>query len=227
MSRIPRWRDGSLTITLSAQNLWRKIFGSTTEGICGIRVLHIQLAETEVAQRDMPRVVEQDIFRLQVAVYDVEAVQVLERAQELSSVEARAVLVELALALEVVEQLAAVDEGHAKVEFVRGLEGELERHDERVVHEREHGALREDVRDFARARRDVRLADRLEGVYPVRVLLPDLHHLPERALPDDLEEVELLDREPLVARRLEVDLEVERARACGRGVPLIRCVLQE
>ena len=126
-----------------------------------------------------------------------------------------------------VGQLGPRTEGHDQVQLIRRLERELERHDKRVVHEREHGALREDVRNLAGARRDVRLADRLEGVYPVRVLLPDLHHFPERALPDDLEEVELLDREPLVTRRLEVDLEVERARARGRGVPLIRCVLQE
>ena len=77
------------------------------------------------------------------------------------------------------------------------------------------------MRDLARARRDVRLADRLERVYALRVLLADLHHLAERALADHLEQVELLDREPLVPQRLEVDLEVERARTRSRVVPLI------
>ena len=61
-----------------------------------------------------------------------------------------------------------------EVKLLLGLEAELEGHDERVVHGREHGALREDVRDLARARRDVRLADRLERVYALRVLLADI-----------------------------------------------------
>ena len=105
------------------------------------------------------------------------------------------------------------------------MERELQRHDERIVHERKHGTLGEDVGDFAWARRDVRLADRLERVYPLRVLLADLHDLAERAFANHLEQLELLDREGLVARRLEVDFEVERARARSRVVPLICGVL--
>lgn len=61
------------------------------------------------------------------------------------------------------EKLAAVDVGEDEVELLGVLEGELERHDERVVHLREDGALRERVRHFG-AGDDVRLANRLEGV---------------------------------------------------------------
>ena len=175
---------------------------------------------------------------------DVEHVQVLERAEELGGVEPAPVLVELALALEVVEQLSAVHcvdhqrqshkdgagarrtEGHDEVELVRVLERELEGDDERVVHEREHGALREDVRDLARARGDVRLADRLERVHALGVLLADLHDLAEGALADDLEQVEGLDRERLVARGLEGDREVEGAGVGRGGVPLVGDVLR-
>ena len=105
------------------------------------------------------------------------------------------------------------------------MEAELEGHDERVVHEREHGALCENVRDLAWARGDVRLPNRLKGVYPVRVLLADLHDLAKRTLADHLEEVKLLDRKPFVAERLEVDLEMERARTRGCGIPLVGGVL--
>ena len=91
------------------------------------------------------------------------------------------------------------------------MEGELEGNDERVVDEREDCALGEDVRDLAWAGGDVRLANGLERVYALRVLLADLHDLAERALADDLEQVELLDGERLVPGRLEVDLEMERA----------------
>ena len=77
------------------------------------------------------------------------------------------------------------------------------------------------MRNLARARSYVRLADRLESVYAVRVLLPDLHNFAERAFPNDLQQIELFDREPLVTKRLEVNLEVERARARSSVVPLV------
>ena len=112
-------------------------------------------------------------------------------------------------------------ERHHEVEFVRVLEGELQRNDERVVDQGEDRPLSEDMGDFAWSRRDVGLADGFERVYTLCVLLPDLHHLPERTLSDDLEQVERLDRQRLGARRLEVDLEMEGARAGGRGVPLV------
>ena len=76
---------------------------------------------------------------------------------------------------------------HDKVQLIRSLERELEWHNDRVVHQRQHRALRKDVRDFARTGGNVRLADRLESVYAVRVLLPDLHNFAERAFPNDLE----------------------------------------
>lgn len=77
------------------------------------------------------------------------------------------------------------------------------------------------MRDLARPRRNVRFPDGLQRVYALCVLLPDLHHLSKRALPNHLEQVELLDCKRLVLHRLEVDLEMERARTSSRGVPLI------
>ena len=114
-----------------------------------------------------------------------------------------------------------------EVKLLLGLEAELQGHDERVVHEREHGALREDVRDLARPLRDIRFTDGLEGVYPLRVLLPDLHDLSEAALANDLEQVELLYCERLMPRGLEVDFEVERAVPGRSRVPLVRGPLHE
>ena len=161
----------------------------------------------------------------------------LERAEELGRIKPTSTLIELALTLQVVEQFPAIHcaarqinggellcyaftqsphrgaltKRHNEIQLVGCLERELERHDERVVDEREHGAFGEDMRDLAGAGCDVGLTDGLERVYALRVLLADLHDLAERAFTYDLEEVKLLNRERLVPCRLEVDLEVERA----------------
>jgi hypothetical protein len=58
-------------------------------------------------------------------------VQVLERKEQLSSIEPRAILVKLLLALQVVEQLSAVDIRQHEVELRLRLEAPLERDDER------------------------------------------------------------------------------------------------
>lgn len=107
------------------------------------------------------------------------------------------------------------------------MERELERYDERIVDERQDSTLGQDVCDFPGTRRNVGLPDRLERVDPLRIFLPDLHDFAEAALPNDLEQIELLDGEGFVAGGLEVDLEMERARAGCRAVPLIGCVLRK
>jgi hypothetical protein len=51
----------------------------------------------------------QDILRLQVPIWDIQVVQVLERKEHVGGVEARALFVKLLLALQVVKQLPTVD----------------------------------------------------------------------------------------------------------------------
>lgn len=57
----------------------------------------------------MTGVVQQDVFWLQIAIYDVEAMQVLQCTEQFCSIEPTTVLVELAFALQVIEQLSPVD----------------------------------------------------------------------------------------------------------------------
>lgn len=82
---------------------------------------------------------------------------------------------------------------HNQIKLIRILERELQRHDERIIHQGEDGAFRQDVRDFTGPRRDVRLSDGLEGVNPLSVLFLHLHDFSERAFADDFEKLELLD----------------------------------
>lgn len=100
----------SLGVALSMQKFGRKVFGCTAECVGLVFVLHVQLAETEVTKCDVTDVIDENVLRLQVAVDDTESVQALESTQELCSVETRSVDVEALLLLEMVEELAAVDE---------------------------------------------------------------------------------------------------------------------
>lgn len=56
--------------------LWRHVIWRATERIC--RRLAV-FCEAEVGELDVPVVVDQDILRLQVAVNDVERVEVIQR----------------------------------------------------------------------------------------------------------------------------------------------------
>ena len=130
-------------------------------------------------------------------------------AKQLRGIEPASILIELPFSLEVVEEFSAVHEAHHEVQFVRGLEGELERDDEWVVYQGENCSLRKDVGNLSGPRGDVGFSDRLESVYPLSVFLPHLHHLSKRTLADNLEKIESIDCEGHVPGWLEINLEVE------------------
>jgi hypothetical protein len=82
------------------------------------------------------------------------------------------------------------------------------------------------MRDFARSRGNVRLADRLESVDTVSVLLPNLHDLAEGALSDDLEKLERVDRQGIGSTgRLKLDVEVKGTRANDGLMPIFSMAL--
>ena len=149
--------------------LWESICRLLT--VCAVLILHVELAETEVAKRNVSCVVKKNVLWFQVTVDDVETVQTLQRAKQLSSVESGTVDVETLLFLQVVEQLASVDKGQNQVELFRRLERELEGNDEGIVDLCENRSLCQSMRDF-RSGDDVGFSDGLEGVDSVCVLLP-------------------------------------------------------
>ena len=51
---------------MSAENFGCKVLWRSTECVCGIRVLHVKLAQTEITQSDVTGVVEEDILGLEV-----------------------------------------------------------------------------------------------------------------------------------------------------------------
>ena len=72
MSEGRHIQRGGRTVTLATQDLRSEVFGCTAERVRLVRVLHVQLAETEVTQGDMTRVVKQDVLRFEVtAMFDI------------------------------------------------------------------------------------------------------------------------------------------------------------
>jgi len=154
-------------------------------------------------------IIQQDILWFQVTIDDIEPVKMLQCAKQLRGVEPASIFIEFPFPLEVVEEFSAVHEAHHEVQFVRGLEGEFEWYDEWVVYQGENGSLSKDVSNLSGPRGDVGFPDGFEGVYPLSVFLPHLHHLSKRTLADNLEKIESIDCEWHVPGRLEINLEVE------------------
>ena len=71
-----------------------------------------------------------------------------------------------------VEQFASIDKSKDQVELFRGLEGEFERHNERIVDLCQYRAFGKSVGNLG-ARDDVSFANRLEGVNSMSVTLSD------------------------------------------------------
>lgn len=78
-------------------------FYAVTLTICLCLVPHVKLAKTEVAQSNVSSIVKQDVFRLQIAVDDVETVQTFQSTHELSCIESCPVDVKPLLFLQMVE----------------------------------------------------------------------------------------------------------------------------
>jgi len=77
------------------------------------------------------------------------------------------------------------------------------------------------VCNFARTLRDVCFADCLQGIYPLGVLLANLHDLTKTTLSNDFEQIEGFNCERLVADGFEVNFEMERPRSSYGIIPLI------
>lgn len=78
----------SPTVTIAAQNFWGKIFWGATECIGLLVVLHIKLAKTEVTQSDVASVVQKNIFWFQIAIDNIQFMEVFQSEEKFSTVEA-------------------------------------------------------------------------------------------------------------------------------------------
>ena len=98
-----------------------------------VLILHIQLAQTKIAQCDMTSVIKENVLRLQITINDIEPMETFESTQELGGIETCPIDIEPLLFLQVVEQLATIDKCKYEVELFGRLEGELQRNNEGII----------------------------------------------------------------------------------------------
>eukprot|EP01139_Manchomonas_bermudensis_P005649 Amastigsp_a175486_287.p2 type:complete len:380 gc:universal Amastigsp_a175486_287:226-1365(+) len=204
--------DG-FVVAVALENLWRKILGGSAERPRGLALAHALFAEPKVCDAHVAFVRDQNVLGLEIAVHNVEAVEVLERARQLGSVELTALGREADFLLEMEEQLAAVDVVEDEIQLGVALERELEADNERVVDAPKDPLLCARVLDLV-ALDDGVLGEHLHGVETPCVFLRDEHHLAERAFAQNLEQIKALDRELVRAplARLVAHDQMQRAR---------------
>jgi len=56
------------TIPGTVEDLGGKVLRSSAKCVCHVVILHIELAQSEITKGDVARVIEEDVFRLEVAV---------------------------------------------------------------------------------------------------------------------------------------------------------------
>lgn len=64
---ISRKQRQQLTVSLAVQDFRGQILGSPAKGVRHIRILHVQLAQSEIAKCDMSGIIEKDVLRFQIA----------------------------------------------------------------------------------------------------------------------------------------------------------------
>eukprot|EP00128_Syssomonas_multiformis_P018552 Colp12_sorted_trinity150504_noHs@33982 len=179
-------------VALLLQNLGSHILGGATEGVCSLIMLDILLAQTEVSKRNIPIIVHKNVLRLEISVYNVIAVQVVNSKEKLSCIEACSFLVEHLLVLQMEEQLTTIDVVEDQVYLFGIMEGVLESYKERVGVLGKDLAFRLGVLDLVSLHKSTLLKN-LHGIDTSSILLPHLHNLAKATLANNLEQFEVIN----------------------------------
>ena len=83
-----------------------------------VLILHVQLAETEIAESNVSSVIQENVLGLQISVDDLKSMQALESAEQLCGVEAGSVNIESLFSLQMVEQLSSVHKCEDEVQLL-------------------------------------------------------------------------------------------------------------
>jgi hypothetical protein len=166
-----------LVVALRRNYFRRQVVGRAAQRPCDVRDL---LGEPEVGDLEMAVAVEQQIFRLQVAVDDVVRVQVVQRERDLGGVELCDGVGEALGLAQQTKQLPALDKVHDHVQVLGVLEGAPQRDQERVLDLLQHAPLVVGVLDLLHLDH-LRLLQHLDGVEARIVLGLDEVHAPEAA----------------------------------------------
>ena len=193
------------TVPLDEDHLGREVLGRAAERP---RAVGEHLGEAKVDELEVAVGVEQQILRLEVAVDDVERVQVRDDRRHLRDVEDDLRLVERRLPPEHRVELAALHQLEQHVQLALVVVRRVQPHHERVVARGEDLLLGDDVR-LLLGHDDLVLAHHLERVRLARRLV---QAQPDAAIRADAHDAPMLEVGPL--RRL--------SRAAQRLLPLLR-----
>jgi hypothetical protein len=64
---------GLRTITGTVEDLGGEVLRSSAKCVCHVVILHVELAQSEITKGDVARVIEKDVFRLEVAVMMIDS----------------------------------------------------------------------------------------------------------------------------------------------------------
>lgn len=125
---------GGETVALLPEHLGSNVlWGSAHAERLDVVILREDLGDAKISDLDVSIFVQQHVLRLEVAVHDIPAVEVLDGREYLRCEVASLVLAELPLIAHDVEQLAPLHVVHQHVDLGGGVEGEVQLHEERVV----------------------------------------------------------------------------------------------
>jgi hypothetical protein len=147
-----------LAMSVGLDDLRSEIFGCAAESP---RTVVDNFCEAKVREAEVAAGVEEQVFGFEIAIDDVEGVEVAEGEDDDREIEAGDVWSEAADTAEVGEELATGDIGKEHVDIQVVLEGGIEVDDERVVDAAKDVALCLDMFDLAQTD-DLRLAEDLE-----------------------------------------------------------------
>ena len=215
-----------------------EILGGAAEGV-GHAVVGwlLDFGQTEIGQLQVALRIKKHILWLEISVDDTVLMEMLESQGNLSRIKARPILVETDLLAQMEEQLSTVEEVRHEVERLGRLEGVVQLDDERVrdlLHD-----IPLDLRVLLLVRSDDEVfLEGLDCVDLLRVLLARHVDFAEGAAADDLEQLEIFDRqlfllgvctavEEKVARSFSLEARLEgvgRVRHVPFGIDLVGLV---
>ena len=119
-------------VTALNKNLWCKIIGSTAERICLLISLD-DLRKTEVSKAYIAVFIHENVFRFEITIDDILAVQMTQSHGNLNCVETRSLFRESCNLAQMGEKLTSTHESHDEEYFVVCLED--------VIHSNEEGMV--------------------------------------------------------------------------------------
>mmetsp|Transcript_49789 Transcript_49789/g.132043 ORF Transcript_49789/g.132043 Transcript_49789/m.132043 type:complete len:359 (+) Transcript_49789:528-1604(+) len=180
-------------MALPGHHLWAQVACGANEGRELSRLCQVILGEPKVSEPDVTSIIEQTIFRFEIAVKNLLRVKVLETQEDLTEVEARIRLLETAPLEHVEEQLSATTEIQHKKKVGACLESPVEGHDERVSEPSKNTLLCDHPLQPLLLLEKPCLAHDLHCTHAARGLVQGLNHATRASDPNDADNIEILD----------------------------------